>query len=75
MTTEPPQRTPRLPGELRRAIPWTIVAGVVGLALFLVGFALGVLSEGAAAIVAVGAGLVAIAAVGGMVWINRAKRP
>lgn len=74
MTTEPPQRTPRLPPELRRAIPWTIVVGVLGLALFVVGFVVGVFWNGAAAIVAIGAALVAIAAVGAMIWIVRVRR-
>ena len=46
MNSEPPEQpaTPGLPPELRRAVPVTIAAGAVGLTLFLVGFALGVVS-------------------------------
>ncbi len=77
MTDDPPQQpaTPGLPPELRRAVPATIGAAAVGLTLFLVGFALGVLSGGAAVVVGLGAALVAVAAVVAMVWINRVKRP
>jgi hypothetical protein len=77
MTSEPPEQpsSPRLPPELRRAVPVTIAIGAVGLTLFLIGFALGALSGGAAVVVALGAGLVAVASLLAMVWMNRLKRP
>lgn len=56
-------------------MPATVVVLGVGLVLFVGGFALGVLSDGAAVVVAFGAVLVAAAAVVAMVWISRIKRP
>lgn len=71
---EPPT-TPRLPPELRRAIPVTIAVGVLGLLLFLAGFAMGVVSGGVAVVVFLGAVLVAAGAVSAMAWVSRVRRP
>ncbi len=77
MTSDPPDQSapPALPSELRRAGPLTIAIAAVGLTLFLVGFCLGVLSGGAAVIVALGAGLVTVAGVVALVWMIKVMRP
>ena len=56
-------------------MPATLVVLALGLLLFLGGFALGVVSGGAAVVVGFGAVLVAAASVAAMVWINRVNRP
>lgn len=77
MTGDSPEQSapPRPPPELRRAVPVMIGIAAVGLALFLVGFWLGILSGGAAVVVALGAALVTVAGVVAFVWIVKVLRP
>ena len=72
--TDDPQRdppTPALPKELRRATRTTIGLAVVGLVLFIAGFAFGSIEDAPSpGVVAGGAGVVVVGVVG-ILWVRR----